>query len=105
MGVPSDVIGTAEGKITFFKVLVPMIVIGGIVFPLSLMRDISSARYIALASVISLFVTLVVVVFETPFYVRDFYPTLSEQESKVTYACPSFSFFNGIGIIFFAFTN
>lgn len=105
MGVSNTVIGNVEGGLTWFKVIVPIFLICGIVFPLSLMRDMSSARYIALASIISLTITLVVVIFETPFYVRDYYPFLAPEERKVIYACPSFSFFNGIGIIFFAYTN
>eukprot|EP00347_Sterkiella_histriomuscorum_P011644 403371663 len=94
-----------QGELTFFKAMVPIVVISTIVFPLSLMRDISSARYIALGSIISLSLTLTVVIFETPFYIKDFHPALSDQERKVIYACPSLSFFNGLGIVFFAFTN
>ena len=105
MGVPADTIGTIDGGITFFKVIVPIVITGGIVFPLSLMKDVSSARYIALCSIISLTLTLGVVMAEMPFYVNNYHPTLTEQEKIVIYACPSLSFFNGIGIVFFAFTN
>lgn len=69
------------------------------------MRDVSSARYISLASLLSLSLTLGVVMVELPFYTKQFYPKLTEAELKVNVACPSFSFFNGAGIIFFAFTN
>lgn len=78
MGVSPDSIGTVDGPLTVFKAFVPIVLVSLIVFPLSLMREMSKVRYIALGSVISLAITLAVVIFETPFYVRDYIPTLSE---------------------------
>lgn len=42
---------------------------------------------------------------EMPFYAINYYPILSEEERTVVSSCPSFSFFNGVGIAFFAYTN
>lgn len=105
IGISKSFTGEAEGPITFYKVIIPILVLGLVVFPLSLMRDISRARYIALASLVSLSITLAVVTIELPFYVKDYHPILSEEERQVVHACPSFNFFNGVGIVFFAFTN
>jgi hypothetical protein len=73
----------------------------------------SGARYISLAALISLTFTLLVVIIEMPFY-KKFYeytpavfvnPVLPNDHNKMVWACPSFQFFNGAGITFFAFTN
>lgn len=69
------------------------------------MRDISSARYISLAALIALSLTLMIVIVEMPMYVNHYHATLTEEESRINYACPSLSFFNGAGICFFAYTN
>jgi len=69
------------------------------------MQDLSSARYISLASLIALTLTLLIVVVELPFYVKEYYATLFPKEARIIAACPSFSFFSGAGIVFFAFTN
>lgn len=105
MGISESFAGEVGDEISVFKVFQTLILVGCIVFPLSLMRDLSSARYISLAALISLTITLVVVMVEMPFYINDYHPTLSEEEKIVMNACPSFSFFNGVGIAFFAFTN
>jgi hypothetical protein len=80
------------------------------VFPMALSRSLSGARYISLAALISLTFTLLVVIIEMPFY-KKFYafentdPIIAADHNKMVWACPSFQFFNGAGITFFAFTN
>ena len=105
IGISTDVTGVIGGDITAFKVFIPIIMIGCIIFPLSLMRNLSAVRYLSLASLISLSLTLAVVVIEMPFYVKRYHPTLTEDESRIRTVCPSFSFFGSAGIVFFAFTN
>ncbi|CDW75595.1 sodium-coupled neutral amino acid transporter 1 isoform 1 [Stylonychia lemnae] len=105
IGMPQSFTGRVDGPVTFYKVLIPIVFLGLFVFPLSLRRDVSKLRYFALGSIIALTVTLLVVMFEMPFYVRQYHDTLSEEERKVVHSCPSFNFFNSAGIIFFAFTN
>jgi hypothetical protein len=99
------VTGIIGGGITVFKVFIPIIMVGLITFPLSLMRSLSAARYLSLASLISLSITLLVVVIEMPFYVKRYHPSLTEDEREIQAFCPSMAFFNSVGIAFFAFTN
>jgi amino acid transporter len=65
----------------------------------------SGIRYISLASFICLMLTLIIIVFEMPFYWKDYRPTLTPPLNNVVWDCSSFNFFNGAGIVFFAFTN
>lgn len=105
MGVSQETTGVIGGDITVLKVFIPIIFIGFVTFPLSLMKGLSAARYLSLASMISLSLTLLVVIVEMPFYVKRFHPTLTEEQSHIKTICPSFSFFGSAGIVFFAFTN
>lgn len=56
-------------------------------------------------SLCALGITLLCVIIEMPFYVNEYIPTLAPPLNETRVACMSMSFFNGVGIIFFAFTN
>jgi len=81
-----------------------MIVSAVVLFPLSLSKNFSGLRYIAIASLFSLFFCLVVLVLELPFYIHYYIPKQGPRLS-IVYANWSFEIFNAAGIVFFAFTN
>lgn len=105
IGISDEVTGLSENKITAYRFFIPLILVVFIIFPLALMRNLSSIRYLSLGALVALSITLLVVIIEMPFYVRDYHPSLPDEEKNINAVCASFSFFNGVGITFFAYTN
>jgi len=71
--------------------------------PICLGRDMSSFKNLAILSVSSLCFTILLVLVELPFYETLYLPNFDCLH--VTNACYSAQFFNGAGIVLFAFTN
>lgn len=104
-GVPKDITGDPYEGITLYKSIQAIITSSLILGPLSLGRDMSSFKNLAILSLSCLIFTILVVLIELPFYETLYQPQFSSSCLKQTYTCYSFQFFNGAGIILFAFTN
>lgn len=70
-----------------------------ILFPMSLIKDMSGFRYISFASIFALFYTGVVLIIEMPEYIDIYYPI-----SSVRPFIFDWNFFMGACITFFAYT-
>lgn len=70
-----------------------------ILFPMSLIRDMSGFRYISFASIFALLYTGIVLICEMPAYIEAYYPTAEMPTFKI-----NLDFFNGACITFFAYT-
>ena len=101
-GVPEDVTGKPDEGITVFKVAqacITAVLLGW----LSLGREMSSFKNLAVLSVLALSFTIFLVCVELPFFFTEYkkeYDCLHQLP-----ACYSAQFFNGAGIVLFAFTN
>jgi amino acid permease len=106
LGAPESLTGNLlDGSISWFKVVQTLLTLAIIIFPLSLKKEMSSFRYFSLVSLLALGFTLLCVIIEMPFYVNEYHPTLAPEFREYKVACVNMNFFNGVGIIFFAFTN
>ena len=72
-----------------------------VLFPLSLIRDMSGFRHISVISVFALIYTGIVLICELPEYIKAY---RSSPLVEVEYACIDWNFFTGASITFFAYT-
>lgn len=104
-GVPAEVTGPIYGNDpSIYKTVQAVLTSALILGPLSLGRDMASFKNLAIVSLSCLVFTIIVVMFEMPFYIQDYKPNF-DGCLQTTNFCFSAQFFNGAGIILFAFTN
>jgi amino acid permease len=72
-----------------------------VLFPLSLIRDMSGFRHISVVSIFALIYTGIVLLSELPEYINAY---KSSPLVQVEYACIDWNFFTGASITFFAYT-
>jgi amino acid permease len=104
-GVPKDITGDVYDGISWYKSTQAILTSAFILGPLSLGRDMGSFKNLAILSLSCLILTILVVLIELPFYETLYQKNYSSDCLKVTNTCYSAQFFNGAGIILFAFTN
>ena len=104
-GVPKDVTGDPYEGLSWFKTIQAIITSSCILGPLSLGRDMASFKNLAILALSCLIFTILVVVVELPFYETFYEKNYAPGCLKINYVCYSAQFFNGTGIILFAFTN
>mmetsp|Transcript_11438 Transcript_11438/g.11449 ORF Transcript_11438/g.11449 Transcript_11438/m.11449 type:complete len:105 (+) Transcript_11438:532-846(+) len=102
MGVSSEVTGEVENDTNMFKIIFTVLMVGFVIFPLSLARTISWLKYICVLSVGSMIYLLVVLVIKLPSYYEYYY---NYPGFSVNYATFDMQFFKSMGVIYFAFTN
>ena len=73
-----------------------------VLFPLSLIRDMSGFRHISVVSIFALIYTGIVLFVELPSYAK--YASEHRAEYKIEYAWFDWNFFTGASITFFAYT-
>ena len=103
-GVPTDITGDLEGGITLYKTAQAVITSAFILGPLSLGREMSTFKNLSLVSLSCLILTILLVSFEMPFYIKDYEPGYGDCLKSMP-VCFSAQLANGAGIILFAFTN
>lgn len=104
-GVPEDVTGDPYEGITLYKSLQAILTSSLILGPLSLGRDMGAFKNLSMVSLSCLVLTILTVLIEYPFYQIYYENKYPSGCLQVTDACFSAQFFNGAGIILFAFTN
>lgn len=104
-GVSRDITGDPYEGITLFKSIQAIVTSACVLGPLSLGRDMGSFKNLAIVSLSCLILTILVVVIELPFYDTLYQSNYSSDCLQVTNVCYSAQFFNGAGIILFAYTN
>ena len=70
-----------------------------ILFPLSVMRDMSSLRFVSMASIIALIYTGIVLIIEVPEY-YGYFKNVANMEPW----CIDLNLFTGCSMVFFSFT-
>ena len=88
-GVPKDVTGDIYDGITVYKSIQAIVTSAFILGPLSLGRDMSSFKNLAILSLSCLIFTIMVVVIELPFYDTLYKKDVVENCLEVTYVCYS----------------
>lgn len=104
-GVPKDVTGDPYEGITLYKSVQAILTSAFVLGPLSLGRDMGSFKNLAILSLSCLVYTILIVVIELPFYETLYEKQFAPNCLQITNVCYSAQFFNGAGIILFAFTN
>ena len=104
-GVPKDVTGDPYKGLSWYKTIQAIITSAFILGPLSLGKDMASFKNLAILSLSCLIFTILVIVIELPFYETFYEKHYAPGCLKINYVCYSAQFFNGTGIILFAFTN
>jgi amino acid permease len=72
-----------------------------VLFPLSLIRDMSGFRHISVVSIFALIYTGIVLISELPEYIKAY---RGDPDVEIQYACFDWNFFTGASITFFAYT-
>lgn len=104
-GISKDVTGDPYEGLTWFKTIQAVLTSCLILGPLSLGREMGSLKNLSVVSVLCLTFTIIVVVIELPFYLTFYEKNYQPGCLQVNDVCYSAQFFNGGGVILFAFTN